>query len=290
MAIPIVFIHMGFDPPPEYARIAVKQARRWNPEAPILFLSSVIIEGGYGAEEKWIQIRDIPKTEEHVRFQMNTILDTAFRGGFWRFTTERLFVLHDWMTSEGITECIHLENDNTMYFNVADMLPRLRANSKGITATFHGEQHMCYSVLYCNDPKRLSEFLFFLGTGHYNLDEMRRGADFWEENDGCSLLPVIPPGSRLKLEAHRSLCENAAFPCVFDAAAHGQYLGGEDPRNGSRGPGYINEGAAFRPDQFLYGWKKDKAGRRFPVLLDSRGKEWPIANLHIHCKRLEDFV
>jgi hypothetical protein len=72
--------------------------------------------------------------------------------------------------------------------------------------------------------------------------------------------------------------------------AYGQYLGGEDPRNGPRGPGFINEDAEFRADQFLYGWKADKAGRRYPVLLDKNGKEWPIANLHIHCKRLEDFL
>lgn len=291
MAIPIVFVHLGFTPPPEYARIAVKQARSWNPDAPIIVLSSVIPEETYDSGEEWIKIADVPKTEEHTRFQENTILDTGFRDGFWRFSTERLFVLYDWMSFRGVTECIHFENDNTVYFSVSEMLPVLRANTKGMTAAFHGEGHMCYSAFYCNNLTALSEFLFFLGTGHYNLDEMRRGADFWEEHSHiCSVFPVVPPGSSLKSEDYRPLCENAAFPCVFDAAAHGQYLGGEDPRNGSRGPGYINDGAAFRPDQFAYTWLKDAADRLYPLLIDKDGKKWPIANLHIHSKRLKDFI
>lgn len=291
MSIPIVFIHLGFTPPPQHAEIAVKQARRWNPDVPIIVLSSVIPEQPYDAGEEWIELVSIPKTEEHIRFQTNTILDTAFRDGFWRFSTERLFALYDWMRYKGVSECIHIENDNTSYFTVADILPVLRANSRGMSATFHGESHMCYSILYCNNREALSQFLFFLGTGHYNLDEMQRGADFWEENpEICSLLPVVPPGAALKSEDYRPLCENAVFPFVFDAAAHGQYLGGEDPRNGSRGPGYINDGAAFRPDQFMYTWRKDAAERLYPLIIDKDGKEWPIANLHIHSKRLQDFI
>jgi hypothetical protein len=291
MDIPIVFVHLGFTPPPPHAEIAVQQARRWNPTAPITVFTSVVPDLGYSAGEEWVKMNTVPKTEEHIRFQTNTILDTAFRDGFWRFSTERLFCLYDWMQWKGVSECIHIENDNTIYFSVADMLPLLRANTKGMSATFHGESHMCYSVMYCNDPKSLSEFLFFLGTGHYNLDEMRRGADFWEANpEICSLLPVVPPGAALKSEEFRPLCENAAFPCVFDAAAHGQYLGGEDPRNGERGPGFINEDAEFRADQFAYIWKKDAAERLYPLVIDKDGKQWPLANLHIHSKRLQDFI
>jgi hypothetical protein len=77
---------------------------------------------------------------------------------------------------------------------------------------------------------------------------------------------------------------------VFDAAAHGQYLGGEDPRNGPRGPGFVNQDAEFRADQFMYTWRKDAAERLYPLIIDKDGKEWPIANLHIHSKRLKDFI
>jgi hypothetical protein len=90
-------------------------------------------------------------------------------------------------------------------------------------------------------------------------------------------------------DTFREWYENPEFSWVFDGAAYGQYLGGEDPRNGTKGPGFVNTDVDFRTDQFLYGWRAD-AGRRYPTLLDGRGKEWRIANLHIHCKRLADFV
>jgi hypothetical protein len=200
------------------------------------------------------------------------------------------------MVWSGTKECIHLENDNPMYYDISELLPTLRASSKGISAPFHGQAtgnkrpHMCYSIVYCNDVEKLASFLFFLAAAPSRVDEMQRGGEFWMENeDDCSLLPCVPPGSRLVSETLRAWCENPAFPCIFDAMAHGQYLGGQDPRNpGAAGP-YINPDAEFRADQFLYGWKADR-GRRFPVVMDSRGKEWRLVNLHIHSKRLENFI
>ena len=297
--IPIVFVHIG-DAPPEYSKIAVQQARRWNPHTPIVFLSSTVVKSGYGAGEEWVSIANIPKSREHTRFDQTTLLDTTFRNGFWRFTTERLFVLYDWMIWKGIDECIHIENDNTLYYNIDEILPQLRENSKGISATFHGQGFarnrvdVCYSFIHCDKVESLSQFLFFLAASPSGVDEMQRGGLYWLENeDTCSIIPCVPPGSKLLSENFRNWCENAKFPCVFDAMSHGQYVGGEDPRNGPGNvPGgkHINLDAEFRPDQFLYGWKADIEGRRYPVITDRRGKEWRIVNLHIHSKRLEQFV
>jgi hypothetical protein len=285
--IPIVFIHIG-GAPPDYARTAVRQARRWNPSAPIIIITSERPSELYGAEENWITIDTIPPTQEHILFQKTTALDTTFRNGFWRFTTERLFVLHDWMASTGITECLHLENDIMLYADISAILPTLRAAGT-LAAPAHGADTMCFSIVYCGEP--LSEFLFSLAAGYSFLDEMHKGAKFWEDNpDICVFLPVVPSSATLCASAVRARYENPAFPYVFDAAAHGQYLGGEDPRNGPRGPGFVNEDAEFRTDQFVYTWRKDAAERLYPLLIDKDGREWPIANLHIHSKRLQDFI
>jgi hypothetical protein len=285
--IPIVFIHIG-GAPPDYARIAVRQARRWNPSAPIVVIASEVPSCGYGVEESWIEISTIAHTPEHVKFQSTTGLDMSFRGGFWRFTTERLFVLHDWMTATGTTECLHLENDIMLYRDISEILPTLRAAGT-LAAPAHGADTMCFSIMYCGGP--LTEFLFTLATGHSSVNEMQRGAEFWEDNpELCSFLPVVPSSATLRPTAIRARYENPAFSYVFDAAAHGQYLGGEDPRNGPRGPGFINMDAEFRTDQFVYTWRKDAAERLYPLLIDKDGREWPIANLHIHSKALEKFI
>jgi hypothetical protein len=252
--------------------------------------------GDYGAGEEWIALKDIPMSANHTKFTETTILDTTFRNGFWRSTTERLFYLDDWAAWKGITEFFHIENDNTLYMPLDEMLPTLRIDSWGLSAPFqgqgavrNGDARMCFSVLYCKRPEVLSDFLYFLAGSRTDQDEMIRGGLYWQDNqDDCSCLPSAPPSSRFISETYRDWYVGRA-PWVFDAMAYGQYMGGEDPRNGTRGPGFINTDVDFRADQFLYGWRKDSSGRRFPVLMDRNGKEWPIANLHIHCKRLADF-
>jgi hypothetical protein len=288
--IPLIFIHIN-SAPPEYARVAVNQARRWNPDIPIIFLASSIPEGGYGMGEEWISIADIPLTSEHKRFQETTFLDATFRNGFWRYTTERLFVLEDFMRWRGVRECLHMEYDNMLYRTIEEILPVLRRESRGLSITYHGKNQVCFSFVYCNDVKKLSQFLFFLAASKSRANEMERGGEFWLENmEDYPLLPTVPPGTPLISETYRTFYENPAFPCVFDAAAHGQFLGGDDPRNGGpRGP-YVNMDVDYRTDRLKYIWRAGAAGRRFPVIVDNDGKEWPIVNLHIHCKRLEDFI
>jgi hypothetical protein len=181
-----------------------------------------------------------------------------------------------------------VENDIMLYKDISEMLPTLRAAGT-LAAPSHGAETMCFSILFCGALEPLTEFLFFLASGHSSLNEMQRGAEFWEDK-ACSFLPVVPYGSVLRPAAIRPRYENPAFSWVFDAAAHGQYLGGEDPRNGTRGPGFVNQDAEFRADQFAYTWLKDAADRLYPLLIDKDGKKWRIANLHIHSKRLKDFI
>ncbi len=295
--IPIVFIHIGGEPP-EYARIAVQQARRWNPSTEIIFLSSVIPQGGYGAGEQWIAVADIPKSSVHLQFEKVTKLDPTWRNGFWKATTERLFILEEWMRFKGVEECFHMENDNMLYTDISELIPVFRATSNGISATFQGQGReqdrilLCFSVLYCKDVDALTNFLVFLAGNPINKNEMERGGDYWSENqEECSIMPSAPVGVKLVSEEYRSWFEDVRFPCIFDAAAHGQFLGGGDPRNHFyQGPGYMNDDGDFRADQFLYGWKADAEGRRYPVVMAANGKEWKLANLHVHCKRLHNFI
>ena len=293
MSVPIVFVHIG-GAPPDYAAVAVRQARLWNPTTPIVFLSSVV--GDYGAGEEWIALSDIPMSLSHKKFCETTPLDTAFRDGFWRSTTERLFFLEDWAIWKGVKEFFHVENDNTLYMPLEEMLPTLRVK-KGLSVPFHGQgvekngdARMCYSVFYCNSLEALSHFTYFLAVARSDQDEMIRGGVYWKDNtDSYSCLPTVPATARFASDSFRDWYIGSAS-WVFDGSAYGQYLGGEDPRNGPKGPGFVNTDVDFRADQFLYGWRKDSSGRRFPTLMDSGGKEWRIANLHIHSKRLADFV
>ena len=292
MEVPIVFIHIGGAPPP-YARIAVEQARRWNPNAPIVFLSSVIQD--YGAGETWTPIESIPMSAAHQRFREATPMKT-----FWKWTTERLFVLEDWMRSSSIGECIHFEYDNMIYQDLSKLVPLLRDISPGLSTTFHGHKggnavRACFSIVYCKALDTLANFTHFLACTAVNTDEMQLGGMYWEDTpEECSFLATAPIGVTLESERYRNWVEDSRFSelgVVFDGSAYGQYLGGVDPKYHAENtePGYVNPHCDFRADQFEYVWLTED-GRRYPTIADKNGRPWKIMNLHIHCKRLHNFV
>ncbi len=298
MAPPIVFIHLG-PKLPAYMRDTVRQARAWNPNSEIICIAET--PGEFEAGETWIALADIPATPEYQKFKQTSILDKTFRHGFWRFTTERLFVLQSWMSWKGLDECFHLENDNTMYVSLDTILPQLRAASPGLFAPIHGQGEeggwfrICLSAFYVSSLKALTNLVFTLASAKSDIDEMSRCGEYWLMNrDECGFLPVLPPRGTLRNEEFREglVGRVEEFGLVFDAVAYGQYLGGTDPGNELpwNGPGYVNPDAEFATDQFLYGWRADGAGRRYPVLMDHDGREWRLANLHIHCKRVADFM
>lgn len=291
---PIVFIHIG-GPPPPYTHIAIEQARRWNPDNPIIFISSVIED--YGAKETWVDIADIPMSAAHQRFRDVTPLE-----GFWKWTTERLFVLEDWMRLKGVKECIHFEYDNMIYQDLSAMIPLLRRISPGLSTTFQGQGakqdsvRACFSVVYCSSVDALTNFTEFLASNRLNSDEMQLGGLYWQDTpEECSFFATTPVGVTLKSETCRHWLEDERFKevgCIFDASNYGQYLGGVDPKYhvNNTTPGFINPDCDFRADQYEYVWITDDVGRRYPTIKDKEGRQWKIANLHIHCKRLHEFV
>jgi hypothetical protein len=83
------------------------------------------------------------------------------------------------------------------------------------------------------------------------------------------------------------------FASLFDGASWGQYAGGT--------PQGHPPGTAFRhhwvgPDllngRFRLEWRTDDSNRACPVVIDQSpgGREWKLNNLHVHCKRIQDFV
>lgn len=288
MDAPIVFVHLGSLPPPDYAALAVAQARRWNPSTRIVFLTDTMPAKLYGYNEEWIDLSTIEKTPVHERFCQQSVLDCNFREGFWRYTTERLYSLYDWMITADESAVFHLEYDNLLYTAISELSSHLFQEGKlfapALTYTID-ETRIGFGVCIVHAEPML-DFLTALAVPS-PINEMERGGEYWRDNeDVCKYLPVCPKGSTLSDEAGRWALEGDEG--VFDCAPYGQILGGIDPRNGPSVPGFVNPESTFRTDQFSYGWEVVD-GRRRPFA-ELRGKRWPIYNLHVHCKNLEPFM
>lgn len=309
---PLIFIHVGDDKDlfPSYLSEAVRQAARWNPTTHILVvLAKVFIDDSsnpvagfhsslYSEDESFwkdrvelVAFEDIPNSPKLAHFMNISTLDQGFRGGFWRKTTERLFVLAEVMRHVGIKEAFHMENDNMLYGRFTELLPTMRTLYPSLATTFIGGGQATAGLLYVRQRKALNDFLDFVmeNPGLNDMESLWVFATKYGRNR-LALLPADPTPTEFT-----NISDVHQLKTVFDGASYGQILGGTD--NGHP-PGFVNS----RSDVANYRLKWDiepVSGLRRPyvALKDSSVDKpllqemWtPIFNLHIHCKRLHLFA
>jgi hypothetical protein len=123
----------------------------WNPSERIVFVAEEKHRASMTSICEFVPLESVPCGMKRRAFQERCVLDSKFRGGFWKYSTERLFVLEDYLDFAGINECIHLENDNMIYFSVESMLPTLRKEYSGLAAPYLGKGEMTFGILYVKD-------------------------------------------------------------------------------------------------------------------------------------------
>ena len=149
--IPFIFIHLGNEFFPEYLNISIKQCRKWNPNNTIYVIcDSKFFINISSSDIERVDINNIPVSEIRGIFINNSKLDLSFRNGFWRYTTERLFVLYDFCFNNNISEFIHLENDNMIYFSVEELAEVFRMNN-GIASPALSKDENTFGIFYCNN-------------------------------------------------------------------------------------------------------------------------------------------
>ena len=288
--VAFIFIHLGTEFFPDYVNTAIEQCRLWNPTNPIFFVSSHIHADKITKECTHISIEHLPLTHHHSEFINKNTLDTSFRHGFWRYTTERFFVLEEVCRYLNITEFFHVENDNMVYFNASELIHAFRNTVNGIASTSLTDIKLIFGFMYCNNIETLSDLTSYLVNTENN--EMETGAKFFKlYNKNTQYLPSIPDiDNILSLEDKTRVTHNIeTFNGVFDPAQYGQWLGGIDPRNDvSKAYTYSNPSAAIQPDQFTYSNRIEDSGL-FRYYINKHGVSYPLYTLHIHSKKLAEF-
>jgi len=207
------------------------------------------------------------------------------------------------MTQYNLKNVFHLEYDNMLYVDLQELLPIFVDKYKGIAATFDNDKRCIPGFIYIRNQEvmsRLADFFAYYAKKGYN--DMQMLAEFKNKygENSIDYLPIItaeyakehPLVSRKGNAAHKKkkfFQYIDLFHSVFDAAALGQYLGGQDPNNGSCAPGFINESCVFNSSHLGYDWYNDDLNRKIPYIVYSN-KKYRINNLHIHSKKLELFT
>lgn len=210
--------------------------------------------------------------------EFDSKLDKEFRGGFWHLTSLRLFVLHAYLKKTNTLRCVHIENDVMVYANANTV----RWHPERMSVVYDAPTRVVPSVVWVPTPDTLGDALRDYDGSKNDMENLAR-ADL-------ERLPIFPDNWTLGVppsvpEVQAMICTYPEYDYVFDGAAIGQYLGGIDPRNQPGDTrGFVNETCMIKYNHYPVTWTNGCP------MLNVAGRAYPIFNLHIHSKKLEDFA
>lgn len=295
----IVFIHLGDEIPP-YLPTALKQARLFNPTCDIYLIKNKNTLSAILEELRIIPIdcESLPTSPYHDTFRKTTKLDRGSLNGFWFYTSERFYYLHELINTYQLTDVFHLENDVMLYADLSELLHVFQLRYKGmIGATYEGVERCVPGFLYISDEKPIHALIQFIsGRSKLNETDMDSVGRFinYQHKVYIDTLPVIFPNYSLLYSFRFPVPDNRfsnhfeAFDSLFDAAAFGQYLGGDSPVHSVPVPGFVNLLSVYDSSHFSVDWELDSKGRKIPFL-NLGGQRKRLNNLHIHSKTLQMF-
>src|SRR5579862_1361283 len=269
----IVFVHLGTHLP-SFLSTAVLQAHLFCPNAEIILIANQQATENAFLQDfvKVIHAEKIQKTIEHEDFLRISTLDRNYRDGFWYFTTERLFYLDDLINQYDLKNTFHMENDNLIYVDLEELLPIFTNNYSGIAAPFESDHRGFGNFIFVPNKNSIHTLALHLRKhASSGLSEMFLLNSFKVEW-GEKYIDHLPTIMKEYAEDH-GLVNILGMRCTID------------PRNGSDGPGFINDAAFFNVSFMNLIWEFDERGRRIPFAI-YRDKKFRINNLHVHSKNL----
>lgn len=207
----------------------------------------------------------------------------AFRGGFWSATKNRLFALADWHVRNEDLRVLHLESDVMVFRD----FPWENFESLGSLAWLKvNHDHDCAAILYSPNgvaSKWLSERLREEVAEDASVTDMVALSRIRKRSPASIYL--LPTWSRNwpngNSDHFKELCNDSAFPGIFDAATLGMWLLGRDPRNHRGFTKFLMDTPEHLVDATVVDFEPEGFDR-LQVSVSGIGKS--LYNLHVHSK------
>jgi hypothetical protein len=209
--------------------------------------------------------------------------NNTFRNGFWKLTSYRFTALYEYMKQHNMNNIIHIENDVLIYKNIDTINFH---NMNKLLLTMDSKNRCIPGLMFIPTNEVLKKCLDLFNT---SLNDMQNFSNcYYTLSDCIDTLPIFLEDN--KNDVTKMITKNFKYyDSIFDAAAIGQYLGGIDPRNKSGDTrGFINETCVIDYSKYTFIWKTEN-DKKFPYIVVNNN-EYPIVNLHIHCKDLKMFI
>lgn len=273
----------------EYILTNIKQLIRLGHNTSIYVITNREFFEKFSEYLENIRLIAIEELVDSYNYNENTQLDNQFRGGFWALTSARFFYLYEFMRSRDIDNVVHLENDVLIYYNI-NVLDNVVDKTK-IYLPFDTFTRNIASIMFIPNH---AVFKTVLDKYDFAKNDMENFSIIQSQTGLIENFPIFindPLGSPEYQFVTRGYDK---FHMIFDAAAMGQYLGGVDPRNISGDTtGFVNETCIIKYNQYQFIWNEiDDMKCPFIVVKDTSNNDcvYPIFNLHIHSKNLENFI
>ena len=227
-----------------------------------------------------VKIFGVESLNDSYRYYERTNLDKGFRSGFWALASLRFFYIYEYMEQFQIDDVVHLENDVLVYYNCNEITQR--AGRQYVYMPFDCYDRNIASIVYIPSA---SVFRRVLDQYDLTRNDMENFAQIAKRCDLIQRFPIFPANVYDNPEIQFVSANHQKFGYIFDAAAIGQFLGGVDPINNPGDTrGFVNETCIIKYNEYNFIWENRK-----PFVVINYMK-FPIFNLHIHHKNLENFI
>ena len=217
----------------------------------------------------------------------NTLSDKSFRNGFNYLTSLRLFYVYELMNNYNINNVVHLENDVLIYYNCDENLQNI-VNDNFLYLPFDTYKRNVCSIMYIPNKDVYKKIL---DNYDFNVGDMANFSIIKEKTNLIKHFPIFIQNENLSEEQKFVSTNSDIFPFIFDGAAIGQYLGGVDPANDkSNTVGFVNETCVIKYNNYQVWVEYDDNEKRKKPFIKIENKNVPIFNLHIHSKKLDNFI
>jgi len=213
-------------------------------------------------------------------------LNKNFRNGFWFKTTERFFVLEQFMEKHGFSEIFHAELDN-LVFNINELNLKLNQIGNGCFVPRDSIERGIASLVYINKIESVKAITGYFS--HRNFidanNDMQILGNLILSNDLFYPLPTESNAHMSNITSQNSMVSVKQVNGVFDAAAIGQFLFSYDPNvvaNLLIKNRFLNENLKFDFDTVTFTINIRNSIANF-TLKDSNHK-LNIYNIHVHSK------
>jgi len=235
--------------------------------------------------ENKIKLIDANELNDSYNYLNKTHLDKKFRQGFWTLTSLRFFYIYAFIQKYNLTDCIHIENDVLLYYNINLLHDKFNRNY--VYIPFDTFKRNIVSIMYIPNSQIFKKILDKYDNTKNDME------NFINIKFNTGLIHNFPiyPNIFATSDEEKFVSENfETFGFIFDAAAIGQFLGGVDPRNiPGDTTGFVNETCVIKYNKYKFIWQDNDNHIKKPFLIIN-DITYPIFNLHIHSKNLIKFI